>query len=71
MSTNQKELLPSFNVQKTKIDNPITTPAIDYSKMVDINFNSMSFDYTGTTVNKFLGDKTYGNTFIVNYTTFN
>lgn len=70
MATTEKVIIPSLNTIVTNIINPILEPAVNYTKTVQVNINSVSYDYTGTTVNKFVGTSNYKNSFVTNYTSF-
>ena len=67
MATNEKNLLSSFNTQITNVNNPSTEPAVNYNNLVEVSLDSVGFDYTGTTLNKFVGNANYKDTFVVNY----
>ena len=67
MATNEKNLVTSFNTQITDIVNTTIEPAVNYTRLVEVSLESVGYDYTGSTINKFNKDDTYKNSFVVNY----
>lgn len=69
MATNEKQLLLSVNTVIQTI-NKATEPAVNYNQLSKVPIAFLSFDTTGTTVNKFNANTNYKNTFINNYLNF-
>lgn len=70
MATTEKTIITSLNTIVTDIVNPILEPTVNYSNLVEVKLNSVAYDYTGTTINKFIGNNSYKNSYITNYTDF-